>query len=493
MDFRKCYDTINRNILWSVLMKSGIQGKMIRALRSIYSSVQSCVLCNGGLSEYFQCLQGLKQGCILSPELFSLLINDLASEILLKARHGVSLGISEIDLFLLLFADDLTLLATTVVGLQNQLNVLSKAAARLGLTINIDKSKVVVFRKGGFLGRRERWVFGGGLLEVVNSYKFLGLLFSTRLSFVAAGEEAATKAKKCTVEILRALRKINCISPVVFFKLFDSQVVPILLYGAEVWGYKQYESVERVHLFACKSFLRVCNKTPNNVVYGEVGRYPLHITAVIKCIKYWFKLLLQPDNYYSKKSYNMLLMSHNRGKTTWVSRVKNILVNNGFEQVWLFGCGNEKQFVFELRERLFSSFVHGWFEHISTSVHVGMYGKFKSVFEREKYVGCIKRESYRGALSRFRMGVSEINYHRFRFSKNEDDKNCKFCKQKIENEVHFIFECLKYKELRNKFLPFLCIEENKNEAVIKLLNSKNEEMLTKVAMYIFFALRLRST
>jgi hypothetical protein len=220
MDFRKCYDTINRSILWSVLLKSGIQGKMIRALKGIYSSVQSCVLCNGGLSEYFQCLQGLKQGCILSPEIFSLLINDLALEILAKARHGVSLGAAEIDLFLLMFADDLTLLATTIVGLQNQLNALSTAAVRLGLTINLDKSKIIVFRKGGFLGRRERWFFGGSQLEVVNSFKFLGLTFSTRLGFTAALEDAATKAKKCTVEILRALRKINCISLVVFFKLF---------------------------------------------------------------------------------------------------------------------------------------------------------------------------------------------------------------------------------------------------------------------------------
>jgi hypothetical protein len=489
MDFRKCYDTINRSILWSVLSKSGIQGKMLMALKGIYSSVQSCVLCNGGLSEYFQCLQGLKQGCILSPEIFSLLINDLALEILAKARHGVPLGAAEIDLFLLMFADDLTLLSTTIVGLQNQLNALSTAAVRLGLTINLDKSKIIVFRKGGFLGRRERWFFGGSQLEVVNSFKFLGLTFSTRLSFTAALEDAATKAKKCTVEILRALRKINCISPIVFFKLFDSQVVPILMYAAEVWGYKQYDVIERVHIFACKSFLRVCNKTPNDVVYGEVGRYPLHIVAIVKCVKYWLRLLIQPENYYSKKCYNMLLLLHNRGKTTWVSHVQNILLSNGFEQVWLFGCGNEKAFVCELKERLFSSFVHGWFEHIGTSVHVGMYGQLKSVFEREKYVVCLKSESYRSALARFRMGVSEINKHRFRFSKNDQDKKCKFCKRKTEDEIHFLFECPKYDDLRNKFLTFVQLKENFNEAVISVLNCEKD--ILKVAMYIFHAQQLR--
>ena len=147
-----------------------------------------------GLSDFFECFQGLKQGCILSPMLFSMLINELANETLEKGKHGVSLGPAEIELFLLLFADDLTLLSPTVIGLQNQLNVLQEATQRLGLTVNLDKSKVVVFRKEGFLGAREKWVFNGNKLEVVNSYKYLELTFSTRLSFSAAVEDMAVRA-----------------------------------------------------------------------------------------------------------------------------------------------------------------------------------------------------------------------------------------------------------------------------------------------------------
>ena len=88
---------------------------------------------------FIECFQGLKQGCILSPILFSMLINELANEILEKGKRGVSLGPAEIELFLLLFADDLTLLSSTVIGLQNQLNVLQEATQRLGLTVNLHK------------------------------------------------------------------------------------------------------------------------------------------------------------------------------------------------------------------------------------------------------------------------------------------------------------------------------------------------------------------
>lgn len=145
IDFQKAYDTLKRPILWSILLECGVQGKTFKNVRAIYNSVQSCVMCKGELTNYFRCMQGLKQGCIFSPVLFSLLINELANNILARAKHGVSFGPSEIELVILLFADDLTLIAATVTGLQNQLNLLPAASERLGLTINVDKSKIIVF------------------------------------------------------------------------------------------------------------------------------------------------------------------------------------------------------------------------------------------------------------------------------------------------------------------------------------------------------------
>ena len=46
------------------------------------------------------------------------------------------------------------------------------------------------------MGAREKWIFNGNKLEVVNAYKYLGLTFSTRLSFSAAVEDMAVRAKK---------------------------------------------------------------------------------------------------------------------------------------------------------------------------------------------------------------------------------------------------------------------------------------------------------
>ena len=82
-----------------------------------------------------------------------------------------------------------------------------------------------------------------------------------------------------------------------------------------------YEQIEST-FFACKRFLLVRNKTPNDVVYGELGRYPLFIPATVRFVKYWLKLLRQTDNLYSKESYKMLLiMQNNMGVTYKISFV----------------------------------------------------------------------------------------------------------------------------------------------------------------------------
>ena len=81
VDFRKAFGTAKRNVLWNVLLQLGIDGNMFNTIRAMYSSVLSCVRCNPRNTVI--CMQGLKQGCLVNPVLFSFLINELASEILL--------------------------------------------------------------------------------------------------------------------------------------------------------------------------------------------------------------------------------------------------------------------------------------------------------------------------------------------------------------------------------------------------------------------------
>ena len=203
----------------------------------------------------------MKKGCLLSPKIFALFINEVAEELKRDGRHGINLSNLIEEICALLFADDRALVSHTVVGLQNQLNVLARPSRRIGLSVNMEKTKVMVFRKGGHLAAHEKWYLNGDLLEVVNSYTYLGFTLTTKLSITSAMEQIASKAKKKVMDILRALWKIECNDVRVFLRLFDQQVQPSLTYAAEIWGVKEVPEIERVQMYACKKLLAVSQKT----------------------------------------------------------------------------------------------------------------------------------------------------------------------------------------------------------------------------------------
>ena len=71
-------------------------------------------------------------------------------------------------------------------------------------------------------------------VEVVNSYKYLGIALTTKLSTTQAVADFIQKAKRKIVTILKALRKINCTDWGVFSKIFDAQIQPALLHASEI-------------------------------------------------------------------------------------------------------------------------------------------------------------------------------------------------------------------------------------------------------------------
>lgn len=489
VDFRKAFDSVQHNKLLETLQTEGIRGRLFKAIKAMYNSLISCVRANGVFSEFFECPVGVRQGCVLSPTLFSLFINQLANHISGTGRHGVQLLPGLVELFILLFADDVALLATTPFGLQNQLNVLFECCSKLKMEVNKDKTKVMVFRKGGYLSRNEKWYYDGRGLEVVNSYCYLGFTFTTTLSPKQGTDLLVTKGKKAVIWLCKAFNKCKDMSKTVFFKIFDAKIQSILLYASEVWGLHRLDSIERIHLKACKRFLGVPLRSPNKMVYGELGRFPLHINSHVRCIKYWFRLLqMEPDRLPSQ-AYRMLLNKDELGKKCWASQVREILCKTGFQYVWLQqGVGNVNSFIRVFKQRLIDMFIQEWSETIEERQRYETYRSFKSLFAGEQYINDISVYCFRVAMAQFRLGVLPINNNMSRYNDIPASKNCVFCVDHNENEDHFLFQCPLYSDLRDRFLS-----KAFTPSVTSVLRWKDSQRCLSVAKYIFHAFKRRQS
>jgi len=140
----KCYDMINRNVLWLKLFKLGINDRFLCINKDIYRKVKSYVRSCNSYSEHKYAI-GLRQGEVLSPVMFSLFVEDIELHLQSKVDSGIPMD--DIMLIMLLVADDMATFAKTPEELQDHLNNLRSYCNSSGLHVNTNKTKVMVFRK----------------------------------------------------------------------------------------------------------------------------------------------------------------------------------------------------------------------------------------------------------------------------------------------------------------------------------------------------------
>jgi hypothetical protein len=196
---------------------------------------------------------------------------------------------------------------------------------------NVDKTKIVVFSIGR-LPRNLIFNYNGTNIEIVKDFNYLGIYFSRTGSFKVCKNHLYEKAM---YEVMKKGRKhnlsINC-----QFDLFDKLVKPILLYGCEIWGFGNNDILEKVHLKFCKIILQLKATTPNCMIYGQLGRYPLDIDIKLRNILFWAKLITGKDIKLSIISYRLLYLSQNNNcQFSWLNYVESILNECGRSYVWL--------------------------------------------------------------------------------------------------------------------------------------------------------------
>ena len=399
---------------------------------------------------------------------------------------------SDIDtymkLFVLLYADDTIVMAESVHELQLAMNSMYEYCVVNKLAINTSKTKVMVFSRGKIRNKPEI-MYGDTKLQVVDEYVYLGITFNYNGNFVKANKRLCQVASNAMFAVLKKGRTLQ-LDIDTQVHLFHSVVVPIVLYGCEVWGYSNLNMIEKLQLRFCKILLSVKKSTPNVMIYGELGMFPLQLTIKTRMISFWIKLLHGNHLKLSRLLYNLI----DKDNSSWLRYIYNTLNECGMSFIWMTQANNVNTnwLKLTLSQNLKDQFCQQWQDQVNNSSKCLNYHIFKTTINFENYLITLPKR-WRIIFTKFRCRSHRLPIEQGIFDgKIREERFCTICSSnEIGDEFHYIFKCKSLSEERKQFIPLKYYSNPSNINMCKLFNSRNE-VLYKLCRFILIVLRKMS-
>ena len=331
IDFKKAFDSINREVMFGILRYYGIPQITVDAIKVMYNNSNSRVLVDGCISNPFEISTGVLQGDVLAPTLFIIVMDYVMSNSAkdfgfvshprLSSRSEAKV-INDLD-----FADDIALLETTVHKAQEQLEVTSLNAQKVGLNINTDKTKYLTIN----IDKGNQLSLEGCEIEEVKDFKYLGSMVVDSSNDLKIRKAQAWGA----FWKLKDIWKSKSISIKTKIRIFQASCVSILLYGSETWIITE-DMKQSINSFATNCYrimkgVKYTDKISNADIYKMVGQEPL-TKCVTKRQLTWVGHMLRRDssdliNIYALYSPNSQLgfVKQGRPKMNFVNYISNTI------------------------------------------------------------------------------------------------------------------------------------------------------------------------
>ena len=146
IDLTKAYDSVDQTLVWRVLARFGVPQKMILVIHQFHDGMRTCVrLENRVCSDWFAVEQGLRQGCVLAPVLFTIFLVHLRKEMGARRREGVTSGEQVLATSLkgMLYVDDAGVVSQSPKQLREMMGVIVVVPVAFGLTASEATSEVM--------------------------------------------------------------------------------------------------------------------------------------------------------------------------------------------------------------------------------------------------------------------------------------------------------------------------------------------------------------
>ena len=275
VDFEKAFDSVDRSTIWTLMEHYGIPPKFISIIRNLYDDATCHIIHNGKLTHPFKVETGVRQGCILSPTIFLIVIDWIMKETTQGNKTGIQWTFTK-HLEDLDFADDIDLLSHKQQHAQEKLSRLAAEAEKTGLKINIKKTEVMRINNK----QNTPIQLNGENIRETDKFTYLGSIVSKDGGADNDVKSRTNKARHA-FNTLRQIWNSKALSINTKTRIFNTNVKSVLLYGSETW--KVTKTINnKLQSFVNKCLRHILNirwpdTISNTSLWEKTKQDPIHI------------------------------------------------------------------------------------------------------------------------------------------------------------------------------------------------------------------------
>ena len=293
--------------------------------------------------------------------------------------------------------------------------------------------------------QNHHYFLGFQKLELVKSFKYLGIDIQENLSWSITKKRFECKAKSRIPMITKAV--IEGLSVKTGEKLWDTMLRPTLEYAAGGADWKQAEQVQNK---VGKTLLGLCNSTAGEVARGELGWLSLKARRELKQLIYWGKVLKMDDSRLVKRVYLQCKKITDSMRDSFCGSVKRTLGKLKLDHLWSSeAIGELKDWISFISSVIRRKDTELWMQAVQMKPKLRLYRYLKTDLGREDYITWQIPASHRTLYARLR-STHQLRLETGRWvNEPEEERLCKVCiTGKVESEEHFLLDCYVYNKIR---------------------------------------------